>query len=297
MSTRPIHLSRLVPHPDNVRENLGDLTELAASIRSQGIIQPIVAEPRPDGKTYTIIAGHRRHAAAKLARLDMVPVTIRPATGSAAKAIELMLVENCQRRNLGPIEKAEAMGALRERGYSASAIARAIGLTPSTVSNYLAMLELDDETRERVREGQVQAGHAMKAIRHARRSTRKAKGLPKTGRPVQAERPWFTDRHALASTARAMCGHTSRPMVGNVACGQCWEQAIREDKPEPEDAGPERFSVRDERLQMLASMRLHDGNDQPPPGILTSAQAAEQLGVTKRTIERYKADLRMAGAS
>lgn len=232
MSARPIHVSRLHPHPGNVRGDLGDLTELAASIRAQGIIQPLVAEPRPDGKSYTIIAGHRRYAAEK-AGLSIVPVIVRRATGNAAKAIEVMLVENCQRRDLGPIEKAEAMDALRDRGYTASAIARAIGLTPSTVSNYLAMLEVDEETREHVRAGQVQAGHALQAVRQVRRASRASVGTPRAGRPARAERPWFTGRYPLAAAARASCHHTARPMVGNVACGQCWEQAIRDDASTP----------------------------------------------------------------
>jgi ParB family chromosome partitioning protein len=289
---RPIHVSRLVGHPANIRHNLGDLADLTASIRAQGILQPLLAEPRPDGK-YTILAGHRRLAAAKQAGLEMVPVTVRRAATDQAKAIEVMLVENCQRRDLGPIEKAEAMGVLRDRGYTVTAIARAIGLAPSTVSATLALLDLDEASRERVRDGTVKAGDALKAVRRTRRA-----GGGRTGRPVHTAPAHFTGRHPLARSAQAMCSHNTRPVVGGVACGQCWEAAIREDAAmlpeEPETvAAPTR---RQERMAAAAELRLHDSGDAvPPPGVLTAAMAAERLGVSPRTIARYKHDL--AGAA
>lgn len=288
---RPVHVSRLVPHPANVREHLGDLTDLTASIRAQGILQPLVAEPRDDGK-YTVLAGHRRLAAAKRAGMEMVPVVIRRATADTAKALEIMLVENCQRRDLGPIEKAEAMGALRERGYTMSAIARAIGMTTSTVSHYLAYLDLDESSRERVRNGTVKGGEALKAVRRTRQAARGGT----TGRPVHTAPPWFTDRHPLARAARSMCGHSGRPMVGNVACGQCWERAIRDDAAEPPDEpmDPGLPSPRQERMEIVAGLRLATG-PVPKPGEVTARQAGEMVGVSPRTVERYKRDL--AGAA
>lgn len=291
---RPVHVSRLVPNPGNIRHDLGDLADLTASIRAQGILQPLVAEPRPDGK-YTVLAGHRRLAAAKRAGLETVPVTIRRATGGTAKAIEVMLVENCQRKDLGPIERAEAMGELRDRGYTVTAIARAIGLTVSTVSTALALLDLDAGSRERVRNGIVKAGDAMAAVRR----TRKAQRGGGTGRPAHVGDPWFSDRHRLARTVRAMCGHTNRPIVGRVGCGQCWEQAIRDDALQPpEEPEPvERLTRRQERMQSVAALPLAPvgTNQQKMPGQITAAQAAELVGVSERTIERYKRDL--AGAA
>src|SRR5450755_4489282 len=73
-----IHVSRITPHSANIREELGDLTELAASIRIHGIVQPLAVQPHParPGR-YQLLAGHRRLAAAKLARLEMVPCVIR----------------------------------------------------------------------------------------------------------------------------------------------------------------------------------------------------------------------------
>ena len=296
--SRPVHVDRLVPHPANIRENLGDLAALTASIRAQGILQPLVAEPRPDGK-YTVLAGHRRLAAARRAGLETVPVTIRPATGGWAKAIEIMLVENCQRRDLGPIEKAEAMGALRELGYTASAIARQLGMVPSGVTRYLSFLELDEGTRERVRDGTVTAAAALRAVTKTRKTTRRARGELPAGRKAQMSGAGFTPRHRLAGEAQAVCDHTTRPVLGGVACGQCWEQVIRADALQPADEpGLGRLTAREERLAVVADLRMAgagiNGNG-AVDGTVTARQVAEQLGVSTRTIERYKRDL--AGAS
>ena len=100
MTEQQLPIARLREHPANVREDLGDLDELAASIRSHGILQPVVVQPNPaEPGTFLILAGHRRTAAAALAGLSTVPVTVRAAAGP--KAIEIMLIENCQRHDLG----------------------------------------------------------------------------------------------------------------------------------------------------------------------------------------------------
>jgi ParB family chromosome partitioning protein len=292
-NTSHIHVSRLVPHPGNIRQDTGDAGELAASVRAHGILQPLVVQPHPQRPgSYLVLAGHRRLEAAKAARLETVPVTIRAGV-DAAKAIEIMLVENCQRSDLTNVEKAEAMGRLRDRGYTATAIARATGLSISMISSYLALLELDEGTREQMKAGNVQWGDAIKAVRRQRKAARGSRA-PQPGRRVQVSPPWFTTRHRLADYARGLCEHTTRPMVGTVACGQCWEQAIRDDENEsPDEPGTaERLSVRQERIELLAEMRLHTGSDPCPPGAVTARQAAERLGVTARTVERYKADLR-----
>jgi ParB family transcriptional regulator, chromosome partitioning protein len=283
-----IHVSRITPHSANIREELGDLTELAASIRIHGIVQPLAVQPHParPGR-YQLLAGHRRLAAAKLARLEMVPCVIRRTAAEPARAIELMLVENCQRRDLSPVEKAEAMGALRNHGMTAAQIAKRTGLSDSTVSNCLALLDLDEATRARIAAGTVTVGSAIKAVRETRKAARDGT----TGRPAQALPPWFTSRHPLAAAAAALCGHTRRPQVGQIACGQCWEQAIRDDQdttmPEP-DLEP--CSPRQERMEHLAGMPLCDSHVLQP-GQVSAGEASERLGVSRRTVQRYKRDL------
>lgn len=225
------HISRLAEHPGNIREDLGDLADLAASIREHGILQPIVVRPHPQRHgQFVILAGHRRTAAARLAGLDKVPILIMEGTGPA-KDIEIMLVENCQRRDLGPVEKAEAMGALRNRGMTAAQIARRIGLAGSTVSYYLSLLELDEPSRQKIRNGQVSVGDGVEAVRLSRQRARKTTGRAVPGRAWEPDH--FTGQHPLAARAAALCDareHTMRRRIGKVACGACWETAIRADE-------------------------------------------------------------------
>lgn len=226
-----VSIHRLHAHPANIRRDLGDLTELAASVREHGILQALIVEPdqRRRGH-YLVLGGHRRLEAARLAGLDELPVSIRKPSGSAGTTV-VMLVENCQRSDLGPVEKAEAMGRLRDREHmSAVAISRATGLSQSAVSYYLSLLDLDEASRERVRAGQVGAGEAIAAVRKVRAQSR---GKPRRKAVVQA--PYFGADHPLAGLARETCksaGHkTGR--LGRTACGACFEAAIRADALAP----------------------------------------------------------------
>lgn len=303
-----IDMSLLREHPANVREQLEDIPEMAASIRAHGILQPLIVQPNPDKTepgTFLILAGHRRYAGAKLAGLPRVPCIIRAAAG--ARAIEIMLIENCQRSDLGPVEKAEAMGKLRRRGMTAADISRAIGLHQATVSYYLSLLDLDAPSLERVREGLVPVGDAIQAVRHTRKASGSKRGRPKGKTALAVDH--FAQKHPLADAARLRCqlaGHTNQTHVkygrdnkgaGNyVACGECWEHVIRADERGddlPQDQPPP--GARQERIQAVAAMRMVPaGVSVPMPGFTTAAQAAQELGVTPRTIERYKAE--MAGA-
>jgi ParB family chromosome partitioning protein len=235
---RQIHINRIHPHPDNPREDLGDLTETIASIARHGLLQPIVVEVHPElPGCYQILAGHRRHAAAKKvrrpdgSRLDMVPVVIRTGDSGVA-AEELMLVENCHRRDLGPMEKATAMGRLRDRGYSNVRIAKSIGMTDATVGFYLALLDLAPAAQAQVRAGELSAADAVGAVRRIRAKQRKRDGKPSVG-PVW-EPDHFTVSHPLARKAAALCDgreHSARRRVGRSgACGECWETVIRQDE-------------------------------------------------------------------
>ncbi len=225
-----LSIDAIEPHPGNIREDLGDLAELARSIQQQGILQPLLVQPHPDkeGK-YRLLAGHRRFDAAQLAGLTRVPAVIRDGVDDN-QALELMLVENCQRRELGPMERAEALGSLINRGYSQSQIARQTGMSVSWVNYYLSLLALDDAGREQVRTGRLTVTAAIKAVRSTREKARKSGGQ---GTDFRWEPDHFTDQHALARAARKLCGargHTMRRRIGDIACGQCWETVIRQDE-------------------------------------------------------------------
>lgn len=228
-----VHISRIHPHPGNIRADLGDLTEMTASIRAHGVLQPLVVQPHPDiDGGYQLIAGHRRLEAARRAGRDQLPVTVRQ-PGQSVVAEELMLVENCHRRDLNPMDKAEAMGVLRDqKGYTAARIARRTGLSDSAVGWYLTLLELDPKSRGKVRDGTLAAADAIAGIRRLRKKSRAKDGKPEMG-GGQWEPDHFTRQHPLARKAAAMCQareHSLRRRVGKIACGQCWETVIRRDE-------------------------------------------------------------------
>jgi ParB family chromosome partitioning protein len=142
--------ARLHPHPDNPRgpldtrdpETARDLGLLADSIRAQGLIHPLLVVPRPEGG-HTILAGHRRHAAAVLAGLAEVPCVVRRL--EPARQLELMLVENVQRADLSPLQEAQAFLKLLDRlggEGKLGEVARRTGMTTAAVRGRLLILDL-----------------------------------------------------------------------------------------------------------------------------------------------------------
>lgn len=135
------------------------IEELAASIRSQGVVQPLVVSPDTDG-TYFIIAGERRWRASRRAGLEQVPVVVREVSGDR-ELLELALVENLQRSDLNALEEADAYLALQEKfGLSQEEIAARVGKARTTVTNSLRLLRLPEEVQELLREGRLTAGQA-----------------------------------------------------------------------------------------------------------------------------------------
>ncbi|XWN31924.1 MAG: ParB/RepB/Spo0J family partition protein [Devosia sp.] len=152
-------IEKLTPNPANPRRLFDDkpLDELSQSIRSHGIMQPLLVRPVDDG--YEIIAGERRWRAAQKAGLHDVPVLVRDVTPS--EALELALIENVQRADLNAIEEAEGYTRLiAEFGHKQDDLAKLIGKSRSHVTNMIRLLNLPDEVREHVVEGRISAGHA-----------------------------------------------------------------------------------------------------------------------------------------
>jgi len=135
------------------------LQELAHSIRSQGVVQPIVVRPLPGGERFEIIAGERRWRAAQLAELVAIPALVRDIPDEAAIAVAL--IENIQREDLNPLEEATALKRLTgEFGMTHQAVAEAVGRSRVSVSNLLRLLELATPVKELVAEGTLEMGHA-----------------------------------------------------------------------------------------------------------------------------------------
>lgn len=234
-----VPLGQLRPSPSNPRDHLDGIDELAASIRENGLIQPLVVQRIPGSTQLQIVAGHRRYAA--VLRLDWarVPCVIRRDMLPDEELLA-MLVENGQRANLDPIEEARALRRLTDAGIPQPEVARRVGRPTSWVKSRLMLLQLPQREQDQVRAGHYSLTYAHGLVRAAREEQRRRTQptARPVGRPKGAKtKPYFGDTHPLAITARARCDHRGTPKVGGVACGPCWEAVIRLDQDAAADPG------------------------------------------------------------
>lgn len=160
--------SKLKAHPGNPRVDVGDVTELAASIKDKGIIEPLIVAPNTPSN-FVLIAGHRRLAAARVANLKTVPCLVREDLTDPAEQLETMLVENLQRTDLTAIEEAAAYQALLEfPGYTIKKITATTGRSTATVKGRLALAKLPDKARQAIHAGQVSLHDALAVTEFAR---------------------------------------------------------------------------------------------------------------------------------
>ena len=146
------------PRQPRAQFDAGELDELAASIREHGIIQPLIVSPGKNG-AYVLIAGERRLQAAKKAGLQTVPVILRQA--SDRQHLELALIENVQRADLGPLEEADAYQHLvQDFGLSQEEVAARVGKSRVAVTNTLRLLGLSQRVKQALAEEQITEGHA-----------------------------------------------------------------------------------------------------------------------------------------
>jgi ParB family transcriptional regulator, chromosome partitioning protein len=146
------------PRQPRVQFDAGELEELAASIREHGVIQPLIVSPGKSGN-FVLIAGERRLMAAKKAGLKTVPVITRQA--SDRQHLELALIENVQRADLGPLEEAEAYQHLvQDFGLSQEQVAERVGKSRVAVTNTLRLLGLSARVKQALVDEQITEGHA-----------------------------------------------------------------------------------------------------------------------------------------
>ncbi len=158
-SLREVPISSVLPNPYQPRTswNEKDMTELADSIRANGVIQPIVV--RPSGSGYELIAGERRIRAAKEAGLETIPALVRQATDE--QLLELALVENIHRSDLNPIERAKAYQKyLHVFSLTQVEAAERLGENRSVIANYIRLIDLPDEIKKMLVAGDLSMGHA-----------------------------------------------------------------------------------------------------------------------------------------
>ena len=161
-----IPIEFLSPNPDQPRSDFSKepLAELAASLRENGIIQPLIA--RPDESVqgfFQIVAGERRWRAAQIALIHEVPVIVREFTDS--EALQVALVENIQREELNPMEEARAYRALIDKfGQTQETLSSSLGKSRSQIANVVRLLTLPDEVQSKLEAGELTIGHARAII-------------------------------------------------------------------------------------------------------------------------------------
>jgi ParB family chromosome partitioning protein len=158
---RLIPIEDMEPNPDQPRQALGDLTELTASIREKGILEPLLV--RKVGGRFEIIAGERRYRAAIEAGLAELPCVIRES--SDAEMMELALVENLQRKDLTAFEEADGLKVLAEKyGYTHEAMAEKLGKSRSSITEALSLGAMPEEIRQRCRLADIQSKSVLLQI-------------------------------------------------------------------------------------------------------------------------------------
>lgn len=156
-----IRITAIRPNPHQPRTHFdpAELTELAASIREHGVLQPLIVTHGDQPGSYTLIAGERRWQAAQQAGLERVPAIVRGATDQ--ERLELALIENLQRADLSPLEAAEAYHRLAEDfGLAQDAIAKRVGKSRVAVANTMRLLKLPEKVKQALAEKRLTEGHA-----------------------------------------------------------------------------------------------------------------------------------------
>ena len=159
-SIQEIPVGELDPNPDQPRRTFSpeSISQLADSIREQGVLQPLLVAPGSGGR-YMIIAGERRYRAGREAGLDTLPCIVKDI--DVIRQREIARIENLQREDLNPIEAAKGIRALMDQcGYTQEKVSARLGKSRPAVANMLRLLQLPDEVTEMVKDGLLTAGHA-----------------------------------------------------------------------------------------------------------------------------------------
>ena len=228
-----VDIDRIVPNSFQPRRQMDDarLDDLARSIKSNGVIQPIVV--RRSGDRFHIIAGERRWRAAQKAGLQRVPVVVREiVAGQERSLLEMALIENIQRENLNPIDEAQAYRRLTEEfKLTQDEIANAVGKDRATVANFMRLLKLPEEVRTDVATGNLSMGHARALLALAKEADQR--------------------RLARDVIARSLSVRETESLVRKVVEGETR-------KPTEEQAKPVDVHTRaaEERLRLLLGTRV-----------------------------------------
>lgn len=280
MTSAPIRLcvlppSLIRPNARNVRKDLGNVDELAASLRTNGMQQPVIVTPNPGGDTYALVDGHRRHAAAIKAGLPAMPALVTTVTGK--RQTLAMMLAAAMHKQLKPLEQAKAFADLRDDGMTINEISHTTGYSRATVLARISLLDLPRDAQTMVENNELTLAQAVDLAKQV-----KASRTGSTSTKHATRSAWFTTAHRLAASVTQACTHdtATRAHIGAVGCGQCWEAAIRADERGDLDVIP----VFDE----VAVLRLCDGR------FAGNAKRADRLEAVTRLWRRGMSDSQIA---
>ncbi len=200
---RLLPLATIIPNPHQPRKEFDPqaLEDLAASIKSQGVLSPVLVRPHKSGEGYELVAGERRMRASKMAGLKEIPALVRVLTDMETLAIAL--IENLQREDLNAIEEARGFQQLlKDFGLNQEELARQVGKSRSALANSLRLLNLPEEIQADIQSGVLTAGHgrAIMAIEGAPSLSlyQRIKEFNLSVRQAEAEASFFKDNGRLA---------------------------------------------------------------------------------------------------
>lgn len=173
-----VPLAKITKHPDNPRHDVGDVTDLAVSIKDHGVLEPLVVVPFDDlpedaatgprrkSVEYALIAGHRRLAAAREAKVKTVPVIVRHDLATRDAQVAAMVIENQHRADLSPVEEGEAYQLLLDITPSSTQakVAQAVGMPKKRVSERLRLTQLADTAKTAIHDGQLSLTDALEIL-------------------------------------------------------------------------------------------------------------------------------------
>ncbi|GAB3884457.1 ParB/RepB/Spo0J family partition protein [Terrabacter terrigena] len=227
VTLRSVPTDQLVANRRNVREALEDIPELAASIRANGLLQPIIVNDQ--GGRLVVTDGHRRLEAARLAGVPTVMCLVT--TGASVRRVTTTMLAAAMHKELRPLEQARAFKALQDEGVIVAEIARSTGYSQALIRGRLLLLELPAEAQDMVEDDELTIGQATELAKQVR--SRKSGGVAQVGSGKETGRYW--QGHPLRGVVNDFCTHRDirRTLGGRIGgCAPCWEQVIRADERE-----------------------------------------------------------------
>ncbi len=219
-----LEVSKIRPNPQQPRQSFDEagLDDLARSLRSQGVLQPVVVRPLSDGR-FELIAGERRWRAAQRAGIHQIPAVVRDVPDE--KLLELALIENLQREELNSIEEAEAYRILiDDLELTQNEVAERVGKQRTTVANALRLLNLPESVKNMVRGRHISMGHAraLLALEDAKAIEALAARVVTEGLSVRQVESWAK----RPTSAKPRPGRPTQPVDPNVAAAETTLQRI-----------------------------------------------------------------------